>query len=609
MDAGSTFATALPVEPGRWDAWVNASAPYSDSKDYYQVYAFAGAQIRATLTVPATHNLNLYSYKPSGSASCSSTSGGTGVGEAITCTVGATEAGYWRLEVRNMSGANRGAYALDFKVVGGGPEKFTTDVGAANDQNNVVKTPGISIGTSGWGNPATSTVTSTAVDAYKPPASPYPVYRQVTANGTFYLNLYRTSAERYNDYLFTVQYYGTQDSNVSAWNGAGWVTITTVPAQTNWRAFSFTLEHTLYYDAEAGWAGMNVKLRFEKSLQVDLISAMPMRHTTYVGSGSDDAKDEYHMPGIRTTDGWIDQGFGYKNASASGATILVTIPDVSSGYMVRLRFDGNSSGFTVQRCTTCSPTPTWVFATSTSNYTSGEATFVIEPLWYVDAFSTQPGTNVLFRLLPKDRLNETTQFTFTPVHWETNVGVTGDNVGTSHVPGMSVYPNTEWGNPTTVDGRTVRVANLGTTPNLYMNLPWPWGSMIAYVTYKSVNNGLVQLWDGVSWKTVGTVTGGSAWRTDVLFVQGAGLATGGPPSGLPARAFHDDYGDAFVNANLQFTVPVTLDLMWVDVDADADTLTSFGEPHRYAYDDATTHALNPGQAWDVDWFAPVEGRW
>ena len=51
---------------------------------------------------------------------------------------------------------------------------------------------------------------------------------------------------------------------------------------------------------------MNVKLRFEKTIQIDLIAASPTKYTTYVGHGSDDALDEYHNPGVRTFDGWVD---------------------------------------------------------------------------------------------------------------------------------------------------------------------------------------------------------------------------------------------------------------------------------------------------------------
>ena len=81
--------------------------------------------------------------------------------------------------------------------------------------------------------------------------------------------------------------------------------------------------------------------------------------------------------------------------------------------------------------------------------------FVLDPAWYVDAFSTLPGVNVWLRLVPVDRLNQVTQITLNPVHWTTDVGVTGDNVSTNHVPGLSVYPNSEWAAPSTVDGRTV----------------------------------------------------------------------------------------------------------------------------------------------------------
>ena len=604
-DAGGLFATALPVEPGRWHGWTNTSSPYGDGTDFYRFQAFAGHTVRATLTPPPTHDFDLYLWRPAGTVAAQSSARGAGIPEFLTYDVGSIP-GFWRLEVRcygTVPCQSRGDYTLAFDILGAGAERFVVDVGASGDTDYTAKTPGISVGNIGWSTPQTSTAPSTAVDAYR--TNPLPNYREVSANGTFYLNLYRGTWERYNDYLFTVQFYGTQASNVSVWNGAGWVTIAAVYGLANWRASSFLLEHTLFYDAEPAWAGLNVKLRFEKAVQVDLIAALPAKHTTYVGDGSDDGLDTFHVPGVMTAGGWVNDGFGYKNASSSGGYLFVTPADLGAGYLVRLRFDGNSSGFAVQRYTGTQ----WVFGASASNFSAGEALFVTDPTWYgYDAAPTMPGTQLWLRLVPKDRLNETTMFTLTPVHWETDVGVTGDNVASSHVPGMSVYPNTDWGAPTVVDGRTVRIANPGTMPDLYLNLPWPYGSMIAYVTYKSSQGGLVQMNDGVQWVTIGAVVGDSTWRTAVLFAQGSNFAGGGG-GGDVLRMFHDDYGDAFVNVDLRLTVPVTLDYMWVDVDADGDNLTSFGEPHAYAYLDETVRHLAPGQFLDVDWFAPVEGRW
>ena len=65
--------------------------------------------------------------------------------------------------------------------------------------------------------------------------------------------------------------------------------------------------------------------------------------------------------------------------------------------------------------------------------------------------------NVKLRFVPKPRLNEATLFSLEPVHWTTDVGVAGDNVTTNHLPGLSVFPNSEWGPTTIVDGRSARV--------------------------------------------------------------------------------------------------------------------------------------------------------
>src|SRR2546428_2793190 len=260
----------------------------------------------------------------------------------------------------------------------------------------------------------------------------------------------------------------------------------------------------MFYDADPTRAGLNVKLRFEKPIQIDLIAAVPWKHTTYVGSGSDDSLDQYHVPGVRLLDGWVSAGQGYKNATASGGVVVVTVPDTTAGYLLRMRFDGNSSGLTVQRWTGSS----WIFAASASNFTSGESLFVMDPAWYVDAFSTWPGMNVKVRFVPNPRLNQVTLFSLEPVHWTTDVGVPGDNVTTNHLPGLSVGSNSEWGAPSVIDGRTVRVGQQHS--DLYLNLPWPTGSMIAYVTYKAGTGGSLPPQTGTKWTMARGHRGGKA---------------------------------------------------------------------------------------------------
>ena len=605
-DAGGAFANATHVAPGVWMGWVNPSSGYWESVDFFKFQAFAGQQINVKMTQGSGYNLDLSLWKPSGAFAAASNTTGT---EIIAYGVG-TEAGFWRIRVLLTSGSGRCDYTLSFNATGGGVEKFVVDVGypvaSPQDTNYTAQTPGISIGTN-WSVPKTSNVTSTALDKYIGGVI-YPDYRDTAANGSFYLNLHRTSWERYNDYLFTVQYYSSADTNVSVWNGAGWVTLAVVPGQSNWRAFSFLLEHTMFYDAEPTRAGLNVKLRFEKPIQIDLIAAVPWKHTTYVGSGSDDSLDQYHVPGVRLLDGWVSAGQGYKNATASGGVVAVTVPDATAGYILRTRFDGNSSGVTIQRWTGSA----WVFAAIGSNFVSGEALFVMDPTWYVDAFSTWPGMNVKVRFVPNPRLNQVTLLSLEPVHWTTDVGVAGDNVTTNHMPGLSVFPNSEWSSNATVDGRSVRVGQQHA--ELYLNLPWPTGSMIGYVTYKAANGGTVQLDTGTQWQTVGVIVGDNAWHTAVLFAQGLKVGNGGGSDGN-VRTYHDSFGDAFVNAVLQFNVVggVTLDAMWVDVDSDGDNLTSFGEPNPYATENTTLYILQQGSQQglyvDKNWEVLTEGRW
>jgi hypothetical protein len=257
LDAAPSFASALQVEPGTWSGWLNPASPYFDASDYFKFQVFANQQIRAKMVPASGYDYDLYFWRPSNSVATQSTIRGAGAAESLTWNVG-SESGWWRVEVRRydpLSNPGRGDYALTFNATGGGVERFVVDVGGLGgaDTNNTAQTPGISVGAN-WTGRLVSNSTSTATDAYL--GLPFPDYRQVSpANGSFYLNLHRTSWERYNDYLFTLQYYSTQDTNVSVWNGAGWVTLAVVPGQSNWRAFSFLLEHTLFYDAEPSRAG------------------------------------------------------------------------------------------------------------------------------------------------------------------------------------------------------------------------------------------------------------------------------------------------------------------------------------------------------------------
>src|SRR3989475_6150074 len=138
--------------------------------------------------------------------------------------------------------------------------------------------------------------------------------------------------------------------------------------------------------------------------------------------------------------------------------------------------------------------------------------------------------------------------------------------------------------------------------------------MIAYVTYKAGTGGTVQLDTGTQWTTVGVIVGDNAWHTAVLFAQGLKVGNPGTPDSGP-RTFHDAFGDAFVNADLQFDVSsaVTLDAIWVDVDSDGDNLTSFGEPNPYATEDTTLYILQQGSQQglyvDKNWEVLTEGRW
>jgi hypothetical protein len=553
-DAGNTIGMALPVEPGNHKGREEAVV---DRNDFYRLRAGGNQTIKARLVPPANMDLDLFLYGPNQQLKASSQARGLGLQESLAYT--ANMDGFWFIEVRLISvqGGSSGYYTLTFNATAGSPERLVLDVGAASDTDVVGRVPGLSIDAStGWGGSTHSTSSSTAT-FWNIANNPW--YRQAVADSTFYLSLYRNSPEKYTDWLVTFQYYCSEDVNVSLYNGAGWVNVTRMPGKGNWWTWNFILEHTLFYDYLPSTIGINVAMRFSDVVDIDNISAIAYGYATHVGHGSDDNDTLYHSPGMLTGTGWTDTGNGYRNG-ANCSELVMNIPDTSATYNVDFRFKGDIEKLHVEQY----DGHDWLrLATLVSfgmdNYFNTNQTA------YYDAYPLIPGMNLRIRFVAS-AIHEFTYASIHIVRWFDEVGASGDNYLWSHEPGMSLYPNSQWGPIAAIDGRQVRYGQRDA--EVYLNAPLIDSDYIVYLAYKaSTAGGQVKQRNGNSYQVLGDLQGDSQWHTGVFRTN--------------LTFYRDCYGSDQLNIVLHFTVALYLDRMWAEPDQDNDHISELGETQTY----------------------------
>jgi len=568
VDAAPTFAGALQIAPGRWKGQLEQGV---DLDDYMKVWVRPGQLVRASLWPPATYNFDLRLYDPSGGLVASSALPGSAM-ETVSALAGVE--GSWAVRATYVSGTYYGIWDLELNLTGGDVDQLFLDVGKSGDGDAYSHLPGMSLDlAAGWGSstlsPYASTATWDQLDGN-------PDYRQASTNATFLLNLYNYTSQRYTDYLITVQYYASADVNVSVNNGGGWAVLSTMPGKGNWWAHSFRISSTQLSDARSAIPGMNVALRFSATVQVDRISAVAFGYRTYVGSGSDDTDDRFHVPGVLLGTGWMDEGMPYKNAT-TGAEFFLTVPDPDTAYLLSFTFNGTGNPVWVEQWTGIA----WTKIGRLGNYTSGAALSTGTKA-YADA-SALPGVNVKLRVAAP--ANEVSSIAVAWSAFEDNVGTplsgqSDDGDLGVQDPGITilVHPlNQEWGAPTSdfASGRTVRSG--AAFADIYINSPILSANYTLAVTYQASQAGSIQQWDGSGWQTIGPLEGDSTWRTAQVTANRAWFA--------------DWYGNANVNARFQFTVAVLLDALSAYPDQDLDRLSDFQETYGYAYVDETAFSL------------------
>ena len=586
-DAGNTWQTSTLVDLGT----LQGAVYNSDTIDIYRYRATASQTVTATVQPATCCKLTLSVLGSTGTSLTSGTSASNGAAVTVTYAV----SGRFHLKVLHAGPSDKITYSLTARLEGGTWERLSVDIGPTGDDDIKEHLPGIHADlSSGWGSKITGTKTeSTALD----PVGAYQVTsRQGVANSSFFLDLYGHSGQRYTDFLLTVQSYVTQEGNLSVYNGAGWVEIGIVEAHTAWWTQTFRLDHTLFYDALPATAGLNVQLRFSKAVKLDYVAALPLRWTTYIGSGSDDSDPAFHSPGVELVSGWVDAGMGYKNAT-SGAILYLNAPDATTDYSLSLRFDGVLDWLKVEQWDGAA----WKVADYMESFSASNFLTTVRA-YNVDGDTGRPGLNLKLRLTANGTIHEVTQITAVPSSFALDVGASGDNAVSGHEPGTSLFPNTDWASTISYDGSRSYRHGIDDA-NVYLNGLDTTLSYSVYVTYRTSSSwsgtGQLRQWNGTSsWIVLGNMAAtAGAWKTAYL------PTTVGP--------YKDYHGSAALNVLLEFHAfsgtggGLDVDRVWFEADADRDAISDYGETASYFVEDTATHAL----VYTLNFPLLVEGRW
>jgi subtilisin-like proprotein convertase family protein len=588
-DAGNSFAAAMMVESSSIIGNVTYS---SDSYDFYKFYAFTGQTINVTLTVSSGINLNLYLYDPAGTQRASSTKG-TGLSEAISFL--ATSEGFWRFEVRWISGSGKLRYYSSLHIFEAA-NSYNLDVGTTGDNYPNNHMPGLLIANStGWGSPSSSNGIT---------------YRQGVAGSGILLNLDSESQSR--DYQITLRYYSGPNVVVSMRTPVGWTNVTTLKGSTSWNASSFILSSDLFYDYMPNLNGLNVRLNFSGALQLDTASAVAVssdRGVNDYGNGKPDPRPD--LPFYRLESGWSVNGW-LANGSV-GATLTVAVPRNDVDYLVRFSAGGISSGTEVQQYTA-----TGYKGIGQLVIYGQEAVVVLNREWYYDTNTSTPWKDI--RIMLTAPLRNLSSVGISPALFTNDVGTSGDSVIASYNPGICIANNSEWGTINTQNGRTYRVGTAGAS--FYLNSPISGTPYQITLTYMTSSSGYVRQWNGKlggvdQWVNLAPLIADGIWH-QVSFAT------------LPS--IYQDYLSYSSELNVHFELTCSASVDWINASADNDndSLSTFQEAFRsYEHDSVAKlsgfsktfscwtlgnysvslkMALQPGVWWEgirnyVDWIA------
>ena len=522
VDAGNLLTSPLRIVTGEFAGSLNYP---TDVYDFYSINAKNGQRIVITLYVPSNYNMNLDLYSPSSTLKATSSSGGTGGTETISYNI--NEDGLWKFRIsRYLVGTGNGFYHFSV-ILMGGFDQFSLDVGATGDNVLINNLPGFCIYGDGWGGAVSST-------------------READPNAELFISIYNTTYQQSTDYLVTFSYSASQLVPIEMFDGNNWTEIAILPGNSmEMTTFSFVLDCSKYYDYLPNSLGVNVMMRVKAEVVLFSIHASANSYVNLL-----DTSGQLHNSGVRFENGWTF-GNGVANGSTS-ATIIASIPRADVAYQLEIHANSDIDGCEIRQ--TISSTQISVIGDLAA---WGAIGYVQLDQQYYDVDSTNPGTQV--RITLNQALVNVTMLRLTSNAYYTNVGATGDNVQSSHTPGVNLASTTEWSSITTVDGRTTRYSN-SNNADIYINGV---RSEMVYeisVKYKTSNQASIrQCFDGAQYLILCSLIGDGVWHEATFRLN---------------SQYYDDFAsEGALNVKLEVTqTGVYVDWINMSVDSDIDGL-------------------------------------
>jgi len=350
------------------------------------------------------------------------------------------------------------------------------------------------------------------------------------------------------NYRLTFVFKASAKIEIKQLSGSSWTNYKSIghlPGNGNWRTCSLETNFKWNYDASSANSNYNILFEFESSILLDSISVIPVEYNCDVGEAYDNSLVS-HEPGVclyPNSEWQIHSDFesescklGVFSSSGNGPNILANLPNSNQEYRLTIRYHiladtENYGDIYLQLYKGSWPYINIGKLTDDDNDEWKTSIFIIEKNDYYD-FISGGMVNLLF------------QFGFSPAEYSNigdlilidsikltaardycDVGTSNDNVATSHEPGASIYPNSEWYAPSTKDGRSCRYGK--SYSNIYLNDIDTSKDYVIRITYRSPSNsgtptyGYFRQYDGYNkaYRTLGKYIADDAWHTETFIAK------------------------------------------------------------------------------------------
>jgi len=356
----------------------------------------------------------------------------------------------------------------------------------------------------------------------------------------FWLDVENQNWAKNIDYRITFVFYASANIEVKQLSGASWTnyeSLGVLPGNSNWRTYSLETNYLWNYDASTANSNFNILFEFESTILLDSISVIPVEYNCDVGESNDNSLVS-HEPGVclypntewQSHSDYYSESckVGYFTSSGNGPNIMANLPNSKQEFRLTIRYHLLIDTSVLGDIYLQQYKGTWPYQ-DVGKLMSGEgwktSIFIIEKSNYYD-FISGGNMNLLF------------QFGFSPAKYTTigelilidslsitvardycDFGTTGDDIATAHEPGVSRYPNNEWGPIIWISGKSCRLGNAWS--NFYLNDIDTSKDYVIRITYKSNpgSNGYVRQWDGSSYHKLGEYTADGLWHTSTYIAK------------------------------------------------------------------------------------------